>query len=75
MKFPIYRKYKGIDVWFKINGLTNFIEYKKMGTKLITHEVNAKIYPEQQFIRDMIDCYEDRWEIVEADEILFFINN
>jgi hypothetical protein len=75
MKFPIYRKYKGIDVWFKINSLTNFTEYKKLGSKLIEHEVDAKIYPEQQFIRDMIECYENRWENVREDEIKKFINN
>lgn len=73
MKFPIYRKYKGIDVWFKINSLTHFIEYKRLGEKLIEHQVEAKIFPEQQFIRDMIDLYENRWEMVNETEFKNFI--
>ncbi len=68
MDFPIYRKYKGIDVMFKINDLKHFNEIKKMGDKLIESEVHAKIYPEMQFINDMIQCFEDRWEIISEND-------
>jgi hypothetical protein len=74
MKFPIYRKYKGIDVWFKIDDIKSFTEYKKIGQQLITHKVNAKIFPEQQFIKDMIDCYEDRWDVVSEKDFNRFLN-
>ena len=68
MKFPIYRKYNGIDVWFKVLSPKHFIQYKKLGNKLKTYEVEAKIFPEQQFIRDMINLYENRWtEVTEQD--------
>ena len=73
MKFPIYRKYKGIDVWFKIDSLKSFTEYKKLGSKLIEHQVNAIVFPEQQFIRDMIDCYENRWEEVSQHDLESFL--
>lgn len=66
MEFPIYRKYNGIDVWFKILSPTHFIEYKKMGSKIIEHEVIAKIFPEKQFIQDLIHCHEQRWQKVTA---------
>ncbi|MGV6862196.1 MAG: hypothetical protein ACWA41_10510 [Putridiphycobacter sp.] len=75
MNFPIYRKYKGIDVWFKILDLTHFIEYKKLGQKIIEHEVKATIFPEQQFIRDLIDCHEDRWEIKSSKELDTFLRS
>lgn len=71
MDFPIYRKYKEIEVWFKIESLTQFTEIKKMGSHLLKTTVVASIYPEKQFINDMINCYENRWiEIAEKDFVL-----
>ncbi len=75
MEFPIYRKYNGIDVWFKILSNTQFIEYKKMGSKLLTDHITATIFPEKQFIQDMISFHEDRWiETTEEDLSAFLIN-
>jgi len=73
MKYPIYRKYKGIDVWFKIESETEFTEYKKMGDKLLKDTIIAKIFPEKQFIQDMINLYEGRWIEVNEIELLGFI--
>ena len=68
MIFPVYRKYNGIEVWFKILSSTEFIQYKKMGDRLLEDKVIAKIFPEKQFIQDMLNFYEDRWiEIGEAE--------
>jgi len=73
MKYPIYRKYKGIDVWFKIESETEFTEYKKMGDKLLKDTIIAKIFLEKQFIQDMINLYEGRWIEVNEIELLGFI--
>ena len=73
MKYPIYRKYNGIDVWFKILSETEFVEYKMMGDRLLTDTIIAKIFPEKQFIQDMINLYESRWVEVEEIELLKFI--
>jgi len=62
MDFPIYRKYKGIDVWFKIKNESEFEEIKKIGSRTVVTTIIAKIFPEKQFIRDMLECYENRWE-------------
>ena len=75
MDFPIYRKYKGIDVWFKIESTKLFTEYKKLGQQLQKTEISAKIYPEFQFINDMINCYEDRWEIASKSDFDTFISS
>lgn len=66
--FPIYRKYKGINVWFKIIDDRNFVELKQIGTKFTLHEVKAEQYPEMVLIKDMIACHEGRWEHIEPDE-------
>ena len=66
--FPLYRKYKEIDVWFKIESDLNFVEVKKVGTKFIKTEVKAEIFPEKQFIQDMINCFEGRWQKISEQE-------
>ena len=72
MKYPIYRKYNGIDVWFKIVSETEFLEYKKMGEKILKDQIIAKIFPEKQFIQDMINLYEGRWiEVTELEYLEF----
>ncbi len=75
MEFPIYRKYVGIDVWFKLISSTEFIEYKKLGTKLLEDHIKAKIFPEKQFIQDMINFYENRWIEVSEEDLNHFIRS
>lgn len=62
--YPIYRKYAGIPVWFKIVDAKNFIEIKQVGKQFTRHEVEAKQYPEMVFIQDMTSCLDGRWEVV-----------
>lgn len=66
--FPAFRKYKGINVWFKIADARHFIEIKQIGSKFSLHEVEAAQYPEMVFIQDMLTCYEGRWELIAAEE-------
>ena len=73
MNYPIYRKYNGIEVWFKIVSETEFVEYKKMGDKVLKDHIIAKIFPEKQFIQDMINKYEGRWVEVTEIDLLGFI--
>ena len=61
-EFPYYRKYTGIDVWFKIVNAKHFIEIKKLGAKYIKHEVFAEQFPEIMYIQDMINLQGGRWE-------------
>jgi len=67
LAFPIYRKYVGINTWFKIEDEKNFIEVKQLGKKYIMHQLEATQYPEMSLIQDMIACYENRWEVIEED--------
>ena len=66
-QYPAYRKYTGIDVWFKITSDRHFIELKKMGQRWIKHEVVAEQYPEIVFIQDMLSMLDGRWEIHEGE--------
>jgi hypothetical protein len=68
-EFPSYRKYVGVDVWFKIISDRKFIEVKKIGDKYIIHQVEAFQYPEMIFIQDMLKKSENRWENASAELI------
>ncbi len=63
--FPVYRKYVGINVWFKIITNTHFIEIKQIGNRFVQSEVVANQYPEMVLIKDMLACHENRWEVSE----------
>jgi hypothetical protein len=65
--FPAYRKYKGINVWFKVIDARHFIEIKQIGSKFVRHEVEALQYPEMMLIQDIVNCADDRWEVIEVD--------
>lgn len=67
--FPIYRKYSGINVWFKIIAADEFLEVRQVGANLISTRVNTGQHPERVLIRDMIVCHEGRWEEVDASEV------
>jgi len=67
-QFPIYRKYVGVETYFKIVNDREFIEIKKVGKRIVTDKIIAIQFPEMQFITDMIGCYEGRWEAYDAKD-------
>lgn len=69
MEYPQYRKYKGLETWFKIISDKEFIEIKQVGEKCVQHTVIAEQFPEMLRIQDMLQCLEDRWEVVDAEEV------
>jgi len=44
-----------------------------MGDKVLKDHIIAKIFPEKQFIQDMINKYEGRWVEVTEIDLLGFI--
>ncbi len=69
MNYPIYRKFTGIDVWFKISSDSSFIEIKKLGTRLLISKIEAVQFPEKLLIQDMIAKHENRWEEVDPEVV------
>ncbi|WP_027418640.1 hypothetical protein [Crocinitomix catalasitica] len=67
--FPIYRKYVGRNVWFKILNQNEFLEINQLGSKFLIHHINAQQYPEILLIQDMINKMEDRWEDADSEFI------
>jgi hypothetical protein len=69
MNYPIYRKYTGIAVWFKITSDLSFIEIKKIGTRTLITKVEAIQFPEKILIQDMISLHENRWQEVDQEVV------
>jgi hypothetical protein len=67
--FPIYRKYKHGRNYFKINSKNQFEEFQIIGSKKIHHVIDAKQFPELNFIIDLIKINFNEIEI--SDEIEF----
>lgn len=67
-QFPQYRKYRDTDTWYCIHDLESFTEIKRMGSRFLTHEVKATIYPEKLRILDMLECNDDLWISVSAQD-------
>ncbi len=54
MEFPVYRKLSNDKVFYKIISDNEFIEKKKMGTKIFESRFIATQYPEKLMIMDLI---------------------
>lgn len=68
MTFPIYRKYPDNKSFFKITSAERFEEVKLTGTRAALHVFEAKIFPDRQFIQDMIDIQGGFWVESSKDE-------
>jgi hypothetical protein len=64
--FPVYRKFKGREVYFKIVNELEFEQKQLVGTKLLVDYVIASQYPEKLYILDMLNNVEQRYEEVES---------
>lgn len=73
-EFPQYRKYVGIDIYFKIESQDSFLELSKTGDRVVEHNVVASQYPEKLRIKDMLSCLEGRWEQISKNDFLDFKN-
>lgn len=59
--FPVYRKYKNNQSFFKISSLTVFEEIKLSGKSGQLYVFTAKILPDRNFILDMLYDYDKYW--------------
>lgn len=65
MEFPVYRKMKGFNRWYKIVSATEFYECGLIGSKTKTVHIIAHQYPEKLRIMDMLAC-EDPFEEIDS---------
>lgn len=70
--FPQYRKLKGLQVFYLIESNQSFTEIKKLGNKLLEENIVATQFPEKLRIQDMLNCTDDRFQVITKEEYNFF---
>jgi hypothetical protein len=66
--FPVYRKYKNSKSYFKIIHPRLFEEIQVIGSKKVIKQIEAKLFPEVLFIKDLVlNYYEMADEIAEEE--------
>jgi hypothetical protein len=68
--FPVYRKYKNNKSYFKIINPRLFEEIQVVGSKKIVKQIEAKLFPEILFIRDLILDYSKMAYEIDEQEYL-----
>lgn len=71
MEFPQYRKIIGFKRFYKIIGNKKFVELSFVNDKPIYSTIDAKLYPEQLRIMDMLDLVQP-FTIMSNEEIQTF---
>jgi hypothetical protein len=71
-QFPIYRKYPNNRSFFKIISLERFEELTLMGSKVVRHNIVAKIHPDRVLIVDMLEMLDRMW--LESNAAEFEVN-
>jgi len=59
--FPVYRKYSNNKSYFKVFDTNSFEEIQVLGSNYWVHHFEAKILPDRNFIKDLIDLEGGGW--------------
>lgn len=66
MEFPLYRKFATETSYYKLLDDKSFIEIKILGSKYSVTEFEAKIFPDFNLIKDLIEA--THWVDINANE-------
>ncbi len=66
--FPLHKKYRHGRSFFKIISEESFVQLDLIGEAYVLHSFHAKILPDRNYIRDMIENANDAWEEITEDE-------
>ena len=70
MNFPVYRKYKNGKSYFKIINPLLFEEIQVIGTKKVTKQTEAKLFPEKNFVNDLLFNFKEMANEISEEEYL-----
>ncbi len=73
MTFPVYRKYSNNKSYFKVLSEKEFEEIVLLGNNYWVYTFEAKILPDFQLIRDMLELQDGRWQEISETEYRIFL--
>ena len=68
INFPVYRKYKNNKSYFKIINPLLFEEIQIIGTKKIVRQTEVKLFPEHNFVHDLVFSYSEMAYEIKSEE-------
>lgn len=72
--FPLFRKYNGVQTYFKIKSESSFQELKVSDGFYSLNDFEVVNHFDRLFIQDIIQKHEDRWLEVGEDEFVEQLN-
>ena len=66
--FPQFRKNKTGTSYYQITSEHHLIEWQRLGTRMLRHELNASILPERLLIADLLNCSEGHYDRISKSE-------
>lgn len=70
MEFPLFRKYSGIETYFKVGSESAFQELKISDQFYSLNDFEALNHFDRLFISDLISLHENRWVEISGQEYL-----
>jgi hypothetical protein len=68
IKFPAFRKYIGVETYFRIESNEIFEEIRRIGEKFTIEIHHAKILPDRNFIHDLLYDFRNFAEEITPEE-------
>ena len=66
--YPQFRKNTTGRSYYQITSELHIIEWQRLGTRMLRHEMNATILPERLLISDLLSCSEGHYERISKSE-------
>ena len=74
MEFPQFRRYTNGKSYFRIDNHSRMTEVQVLGKYWMLHEIEAKILPERNLIRDLVENTHGACEVLDQAEYEAFLN-
>ena len=68
VNYPVFRKYPHNRTFFKVISLLEFEELQIIGKHYSIHPIKAKIFPDHNFIQDLIFDFTKNWIEINEEE-------
>jgi hypothetical protein len=72
--FPQFRKNITGTSYYQITSEIHMIEWQKLGSRILRHELNVSILPERLLIADILACSQGHYEIVSQMDFQLAVN-
>lgn len=66
--YPQFRKNTSEKSYYQITSSVAFVEWQRLGTRWIHHEVEATILPEKLLIADLLSCENGHYLVIDEAE-------